>query len=33
MTTSMDWTIDGLPEDTQQLLRSLVKDVVKTYGT
>jgi predicted nucleotidyltransferase len=33
LTASMDWTIDGLPEDTQQLLRSFVKDVVKTYGT
>ena len=33
MTASMDWTIDGLHEDTQQLLRSFVKDVIKTYGT
>lgn len=29
---SIDWTIDGLPEDTQHLLRTYVKDVVKTYG-
>ncbi len=30
---SIDWTIDGLPEDTHKLLRSYVKDVTKTYGT
>lgn len=30
--SSVDWTIDGLPDETQQLLRSYVKDVVKTYG-
>lgn len=30
--SSVDWTIDGLPEDTQQLLRSYVKDVAKVYG-
>lgn len=30
--SSVDWTIDGLPDDTQQLLRTYVKDVVKTYG-
>ncbi len=30
--SSGDWTIDGLPDETQQLLRSYVKDVVKTYG-
>lgn len=29
---SLDWTIDGLPDDTQQLLRGYVQDVVKTYG-
>jgi hypothetical protein len=29
---SVEWTIDGLPEDTQQLLRAYVKDVVKAYG-
>ncbi len=27
-----DWSIDGLLEDTQKLLKSYVKDVVKTYG-
>lgn len=26
-----DWTIDGLPEATQKLLKSYMKDVVKTY--
>ena len=30
--SSVMWTIDGLPEDTQQLLRSYVQDVVKAYG-
>lgn len=29
---SVEWTIDGLPEDTQQLLRAYVKDVVRAYG-
>jgi hypothetical protein len=29
---SIDWTIDGLPEETQKLLRSYVKDVAKVYG-
>lgn len=29
---SVDWTIDGLPEETQKLLRSYVKDVIKVYG-
>lgn len=29
---SVDWTIDGLPEETQKLLKSYVKDVTKTYG-
>lgn len=28
----VDWTIDGLPEETQQLLRAYVKDVAKVYG-
>lgn len=28
----MEWTIDGLPDETQQLLRAYVKDVVKVYG-
>jgi hypothetical protein len=27
-----DWSIDGLVEDIQKLLKSYVKDVVKTYG-
>lgn len=31
--SSVDWTIDGLPEETQQLLRTYVKDVAKTYGS
>ena len=31
--SSVNWTIDGLPDETQQLLRSFVKDVVKTYGS
>ena len=30
--SSVEWTIDGLPEETQQLLRSYVKDVAQTYG-
>jgi hypothetical protein len=30
--SSVEWTIDGLAEETQQLLRSYVKDVVKAYG-
>jgi predicted nucleotidyltransferase len=29
---SADWTIDGLPEETQKLLKSYVKDVAKLYG-
>jgi predicted nucleotidyltransferase len=29
---SVDWTIDGLPEETQRLLKSYVKDVTKLYG-
>jgi hypothetical protein len=29
---SIDWTIDGLPDDTQKLLKSYVKDVAKIYG-
>ncbi|MDC8447156.1 MAG: hypothetical protein LV473_02250 [Nitrospira sp.] len=29
---SVDWTIDGLPEETQRLLKSYVKDVVKVYA-
>jgi hypothetical protein len=29
---SVDWTIDGLPEETQKLLKSYVKDVTKGYG-
>jgi predicted nucleotidyltransferase len=29
---SIDWTIDGLPEETQKLLKSYVKDVAKLYG-
>jgi predicted nucleotidyltransferase len=29
---SVDWTIDGLPEETQSLLKSYVKDVAKLYG-
>ena len=29
---SVDWTIDGLPEETQKLLKSYVKDVAKVYG-
>lgn len=30
--SSAEWTIDGLPDETQQLLRSYVKDVVQVYG-
>lgn len=30
---SIDWTIDGLPDDVQQLLHVYVKDAVNTYGT
>ena len=29
---SIDWSIDGLPEGVQKLLKSYVKDVVKVYG-
>jgi hypothetical protein len=29
---SVDWTIDELPEETQKLLKSYVKDVAKVYG-
>lgn len=29
---SIDWTIDGLPDDTHKLLKSYVKEVTKTYG-
>lgn len=28
----IDWSIDGLPDGTQQLLKSYVKDIVKVYG-
>ncbi|MDH5726088.1 MAG: hypothetical protein OEY60_11510, partial [Nitrospira sp.] len=28
----IDWSIDGLLEDTQKLLKSYVKDVAKAYG-
>ncbi len=28
---SVDWTIDGLPEETQKLLKLYVKDVAKIY--
>lgn len=28
-----DWSIDGLPDGTEELLKSYVKDVVKTYGS
>ncbi len=31
--SSVEWTIDGLPKETQQLLRSYVKDVAQVYGT
>lgn len=30
---SVDWTIDGLPEETQKLLKSYVKDIAKVYET
>jgi hypothetical protein len=30
--SSVNWTIDGLPDETQQLLRSYVQDVVKVFG-
>ncbi|MGQ0694276.1 MAG: hypothetical protein ACT4OL_01715, partial [Nitrospiraceae bacterium] len=30
--SSVKWTIDGLPEETQQLLRSYVKDVAQVFG-
>ncbi|MGC4095504.1 MAG: hypothetical protein QM706_00155 [Nitrospira sp.] len=29
---SVDWMIDGLPEETQKLLKSYVKDVANVYG-
>jgi hypothetical protein len=29
---TIDWTIDGLPDNTQQLLKSYVKDATKLYG-
>lgn len=29
---SVDWTIDELPDETQKLLKSYVKDVTKIYG-
>jgi predicted nucleotidyltransferase len=29
---SVDWTIDGLPDETQKLLKSYVKDVTQIYG-
>jgi len=28
---SVDWTIDGLPDETQKILKSYVKDVMKLY--
>lgn len=28
----VDWSIDGLPDGTQKLLKSYVKDVLKVYG-
>lgn len=31
--SSVNWTIDGLPDETQQLLRSYVQDVVKVFGS
>jgi len=31
--SAVQWTIDGLPGETQRLLRSYVKDVVQAYGT
>lgn len=30
--SSVNWTIDGLPEETQQLLRSYLEDVVRVLG-
>ena len=30
---SVDWTIDGLPEETHKLLRAYVKGVTKVYGS
>lgn len=30
--SSVKWTIDGLPEETQQLLRSYVRELVKVFG-
>ena len=30
--SSVTWAIDGLPEETQQLLRLYVKDVMQVYG-
>jgi predicted nucleotidyltransferase len=30
--SSVHWTIDGLPDETQQLLQSYVKDVVQVFG-
>ncbi|MBX3334112.1 MAG: hypothetical protein KF876_08310 [Nitrospira sp.] len=32
MMAPVDWSIDGLPEGTQKLLKSYVKDVTKVYG-
>jgi hypothetical protein len=29
---TVEWTIDGLPDETQRLLRSYVKDVAQAYG-
>jgi predicted nucleotidyltransferase len=30
--SAVSWSIDELPDETQRVLRSYVKDVVKTYG-
>lgn len=30
--SSVNWTIDGLPDETQQLLRSYVRDVTKVFA-
>jgi hypothetical protein len=30
--SAVQWTIDGLPDETQRLLRSYVKDVTQAYG-
>ncbi len=30
--SSVNWTIDGLPDETQQLLRSYVRDLVKAFA-